>query len=128
MLQIVIQNINHLLKYKVSTFYTAPSAPPPDVEMTTRTSTSLAYEWLQVPCGNRGGPIEFVFALYDEDGNVDSDTTNDLSATFDRLVPCRIYNFTVRASNDAGNGSFVELSEEGTDSEGNETRKPEHRT
>ena len=60
--------------------------------------------------------------LYDEDGTeVDSDTTTGLSVRFDDLVPCRMYNFTVRAFNDAGYGSFAEFSEEGTDSEGNET-------
>ena len=90
--------------------------------MTTRTTTSLTYQWKQVPCGDRGGPIEFQCVLYDENGKqVDSYTTANYSAMFDDLLPCMMYNFTVRAVNDAGYGDFSERYEEGTDFEGNST-------
>ena len=88
--------------------------------MTTRTTTSLTYQWKQVPCGDRGGPIEFQCVLYDDDGQqVDIVTTTDFAAMFEYLLPCGMYNFTVRAFNDAGYGDFSVRYKEGTDAEGN---------
>ena len=74
---------------------------------TSRTNTTLTFEWQRLPCGQRGGPNDFNYELRDAVGNkLYSDVTKKLSVTFWELQQCALYSFVVRAVNDAGEGSF----------------------
>ena len=91
----------------VTRLFSAPSGQPEDVKNTSRTNTSLTFEWLQVACGQRGGPNSFNYELSDEKGNLlDYGSTPYLTVTINGLEPCTEYLFRVRAYNAGGNGQF----------------------
>ncbi|XP_072048343.1 receptor-type tyrosine-protein phosphatase S-like [Amphiura filiformis] len=90
-----------------TTYITAPTASPANVRNSSRTNTSLSFEWDRVPCGKRGGSNMFLYELSDVNSNpIDSDSTADKFVTFWVLSPCTEYRFRVKASNDVGDGAF----------------------
>ncbi|XP_072048531.1 uncharacterized protein [Amphiura filiformis] len=90
-----------------TTDITGPSGPPANVRNSSRTNTSLSFEWDRILCGKRGGPNIFMYELSDINGNpINSGTTPDMIVTFVDLDPCTKYRFRVKASNDVGDGVF----------------------
>ncbi|XP_072048542.1 receptor-type tyrosine-protein phosphatase F-like [Amphiura filiformis] len=90
-----------------TTYITAPSGPPADVRNSSRTNTSLSFEWDRVLCGKRGGPNIFLYELRDVNSNpINSGSTPDIYVTFMDLDSCTEYQFRVKASNDVGDGLF----------------------
>ena len=84
-----------------------PTAAPYDVFYSSRTNTSLIFEWLEVQCGQRNGPNNYRYELVDDNEVlIDTNTTSDLSVTISDLESCAEYSFKVQAFNDAGNGEF----------------------
>ncbi|XP_072048335.1 uncharacterized protein [Amphiura filiformis] len=108
----VIVRANNSMGYGESTAMettniTAPSGPPADVRNSSRTNTSLSFEWDRVPCGKRGGPNIFMYELSDiNDNPINSGPTPDMFVTFVDLDPCTKYRFRVKASNDVDDGVF----------------------
>ena len=94
--------------YILILFLTAPSASPETVSHTSRTNTSLTFEWSRVPCGQRGGPNDFYYQLSVDGSLIYNDSTPDLSATIVGLDSCNSYSFVAMAFNDAGDGDHSE--------------------
>ena len=97
-------------------YQTAPSALPGSIKLENPGLNSLEFSWIDVPCGNRGGPLTYDYILTgtpEKTGNVPSAT-----ATIIGLTACSQYQFKVRAKNSEGFTDYTSSFTAHTDDEG----------
>ncbi|XP_072041267.1 receptor-type tyrosine-protein phosphatase mu-like [Amphiura filiformis] len=89
---------------------TVPNYTPTVISSPGIYSTSLTFTWDSVPCGQiRGDGLYYQYILgKDATSITDIMDTSSLTTTFQNLTACSDYWLIVRASNNAGHGSFSE--------------------
>ena len=99
---------------------TAPSAPPPEVDVTDMTSTTITVQWGEVPCIHQNGAITGYSVQYGVmgSGNTQTVTVSGASTTqttISGLMSSTTYSIRVAAVNSAGTGVYSDPIIEETD-------------
>ena len=101
----------------------APFTAPSNITLTTKSSTSLTYEFNEIPCEYRNGVIigyTCVIDMIEDPGvfvNEQSVFVNETRVTFVALLPGRRYSVQIAANSSVGVvGPFSKVKKDATDS------------
>ncbi|XP_071485064.1 receptor-type tyrosine-protein phosphatase delta-like [Diadema antillarum] len=84
-----------------------PTLPPSHVEVTELSTNEVTMSWGDVPCGHRKGAIEnYLVMLRGAHRGTEIVPSSKYSFTFQNILECTLYNFTIAAYNAQGVGPY----------------------
>ena len=91
-------------------FFSAPTAPPSNVNVTDVTSSTITVQWGMVPCIHQNGPIIGYSVRYGEMGSsereIEEVTGDQRTATISGLATATVYEYEVAGITTADTGVY----------------------
>ncbi|XP_033636492.1 receptor-type tyrosine-protein phosphatase T-like [Asterias rubens] len=98
--------LNDVINDEFITAERAPSAPPANVTHLNVTDVGAIFQWDEVPCGSRGGIIEYSYELTKSNETSMIEEMSARSLIFINLHPCSDYTFRVAARTSVAIGVY----------------------
>ena len=91
-------------------FFSAPTAPPSNVNVTDVTSSTITVQWGMVPCDDQNGPITGYSVRYGVMGSsereIEEGVGDQRTATISELAAATVYEYEVAGITTADTGAF----------------------